>query len=225
MQDIDAFRSQARSVMEREGRGKRAGKPLAEWESRIKHLRTTKNYTDAQAAVQASKYYPMLHGLFAEYDVASFDPEPGSHPAVAKLLIDREKQRAKAREDLERLAAVQTDDVPQTHRANLAWALAAAGRFLRTGAKPERCPNDSAYYLYCRAIETPKEFLTKVNQLESSAKATKDESRVATQRSIHELSNMIAGLKRSPDLSPISVPDVPTAPTEFGKERDAPPAA
>lgn len=55
----------------------------------------------------------------------------------------------------------------QSYRDNLKWAIDAAGHTLRTKKKPKSCPNNSAWFLYKQALEEPKDFLTKVGQVES----------------------------------------------------------
>lgn len=55
----------------------------------------------------------------------------------------------------------------QTYRENLNWALDAAGQFLMTGTRPKTCPNSSAWFLYTQACAEPKDFMAKVNQIES----------------------------------------------------------
>lgn len=75
-----------------------------------------------------------------------------------------------------------------SYRESLNWALEAAGRFLRTHASPETCPNDSTWYLYCQACESPKDFLSHIHQVEG--RATDDGGKEISQearRSIAEI--------------------------------------
>jgi len=154
------------------------------WDERIKELRKEKGYTKAQAQVQAAKEQPACLRLFGRHDVTSYDPEPGSHEDV-ELFIRR--HRDKRAQDAEGVVNEQKD---LSYRESLAWATEAAGRFIRTGEAPSTCPNDTAFYLYRRAIEEPKDFLGKVNQLELKAKVDSgDEKEV--KRSIDEIDMML----------------------------------
>lgn len=65
--------------------------------------------------------------------------------------------------------SVRSEGREQTYRENLNWAINAAGEHLRTKKNPMICPNDAAWFLYCQAIEEPKDFMQKVGQVESKA--------------------------------------------------------
>ena len=65
----------------------------------------------------------------------------------------------------------------QTFRKDLAWAIQAAGLFLRTREAPFICPNDSAFFLYQQACDNPKDFMAKFAQIESRAENSKDSSK------------------------------------------------
>jgi len=63
-----------------------------------------------------------------------------------------------------------SDGVSQTYREDLLWAIEAAGTKLRTGNRPNSCPNDKAFFLYQQACENPKDFMTKFSQVETKEK-------------------------------------------------------
>ncbi len=97
-----------------------------------------------------------------------------------------------------RVAAVRVvnEGKEQTYRENLSWALDAAGEFLRAGQRPTTCPNNGAWFLYTSAIDNPKEFLTKVAQVEKGEDGEAERvARAGEERSIEELEKMIAGLE------------------------------
>lgn len=64
---------------------------------------------------------------------------------------------------------VESENVKQTYRQNLNWALEAAGEYLRTKRRPKKCPNNAAYFLYKQAIDDAKDFMTKVSGFEKGA--------------------------------------------------------
>ena len=91
---------------------------------------------------------------------------------------------------------IQSENVEQTFRENLTWAIDAAGLKLRTGKSPTKCPNDSAFFLYQQAVENPKDFLTKFAQIEGrsgDSDEDKETSRVC-KRAIFEIEEQLAAL-------------------------------
>ena|GEM_PF-3765228 len=154
------------------------------WDVRVDALKQEKGYTLQQAQVQAAKEQPACLRLFGRHDVSMFDPEPGSHEDVEVFMSRKREENA---QKAEKVVCEQTE---QTYRENLAWALQAAGKFNRTAEEPESCPNDSAFYLYRRAIEEPKEFMARVNQLELKAKGESGDAK-AVRHSIKEIDMML----------------------------------
>lgn len=157
------------------------------WNDRVAELKKEKGYTTPQAQVQAAKEQPACLTLFEHYDVADYDPEPGSHDDAEACMQRKRDNR------VQEAGNVQNEEIDQSHRDNLTWAMEAAGRFRRTGEEPASCPNDSAYFLYRRAIEEPKEFLARINQLELKKTVDSGEAKAA-RKSIEELSLMLESL-------------------------------
>ncbi len=159
-------------------------KQYKKWESRIQELIKEAKYTVQQATVQAAKDHPCLKRLFREYDISAFDPNPRSHPMP---LSDGGENTDIINEGKE-----------QSHRENLHWAIATAGRYLRTNKEPLIVPNDSAYYMYQQACSDPKDFLGKYNQIEAKGDSEADEqrkSRSAGKRRIEEIDEMLSMLE------------------------------
>ena len=92
-----------------------------------------------------------------------------------------------------RSLGVAVDGKELSYRENLQWALAAAGEFLRTKKRPVSCPNDSAWFLYCQAIEEPKDFMAKVGQIEAKnlGDETEQNARIHARRAIEEIDAML----------------------------------
>jgi len=87
---------------------------------------------------------------------------------------------------------VESEGRKQTYRENINWALGAAGEYLRTKARPKMCPNDSAWFLYCCAIEEPKDFLAKVSAVEKSAEEVGgSEIKKSTRKSLVEIETFL----------------------------------
>lgn len=88
------------------------------------------------------------------------------------------------------------EEKEQGYRENLRWAINAAGTYLRTKQHPESCPCNAALYLYRQAILEPKDFISKIGQLENkredSDKATQKRS---ARRAIEEINSMLAELE------------------------------
>jgi hypothetical protein len=156
------------------------------WQRRIEELESDSGggYTRHEAIVRASKEFNCLRKLFREYDVSLWDPNPMSHPDVPN-----ENQIAST--------GVVSEGIEQSHRENLRWAIEAAGRALRTGEAPKTAPNDSAYYLYRQALDEPKDFMGKVNQIEAKGDSDADErasSKRLGQRTVAEINQMLENL-------------------------------
>ena len=91
------------------------------------------------------------------------------------------------------------EDRAQPYRDNLSWAMSAAGHFLRTKERPIICPNNACWFLYCQAIDEPKDFMAKVNQIESKADGgeLERESKSSSRRSLAEIDLFLQNLGES----------------------------
>ncbi len=179
---VQEFRSRCRSMLWRHDGGVK--KEYERFEARVSALMDRSKYGILQATVQAAKDHKCLKRLFREYDVSAFDPNPDSHPSLVS-------------DDLE-ITDIKNEEKEQTHRENLQWAIAMAGRYLRTNEEPAVVPNDAAYYLYQQACAEPKDFLSKFNQIESKGDSELDErkkSRNAGKRRIEEIDEMLSMLE------------------------------
>ena len=185
--NINEFESRAKSALWRQDPGKAENrKSYNTWMEKVKFLESQEGaaYTHAQAVVQASKDHPCIARLFREYDLSAFDPNPESHPQIY--------QPPGAPDE------VICEGKKQSYKDSLRWAIEAAGTFMRTGIQPSSCPCDAAYYLYKQAIGEPKDFLTKVGQVESKgSNESEDEAnaRKSSKRTIAELDGMISELE------------------------------
>ena len=186
--DVAKFASQARSILWAldDGSGSEH-KIYYAWEARIAALSSEDGggMNKNSAIIRASKEYPALKQLFREYDVRAFDPNPTSHPAVHHY-GDRD------------VVSVECENIKQSYRENLNWAIQAAGATSRTGKQPESCPCDAAWYLYEQAIKDPKDFLGKVSQVEAKGDSESEDrrrGRLASERSLAEIDGMLAELE------------------------------
>lgn len=175
-----AFAKRARSILWRQdGKDK---KTFDAWRSRVEDLETNGGCTHEGAIIQASKDFKCLARLFREYDTSAHDPNPESHPEILR------------HGQPEPVDGITCEGKSLSHRENLAWAIEAAGKFLRTMEKPKTCPNDAAYFLYRQACDDPKEFHAKYTQV--VGKPNEDEeaerkARTSGQRSIEEIDRML----------------------------------
>ena len=190
IKDVNSFASRVRSVLWRQDSGEDK-KTYEDWKSRVSELESDDGagMTHNEALVRASKEYPCLTRLFREYDVADFDPNPESHPQIQHFG--------------QKPAIVATSEGrEQSYRDNLRWAIETAGTYMRTGNHPSTCPNDAAWYLYRQAIEEPKDFLSRVGQVESKGDNEAEEQRLSRksgQRSLAELNEMLDTLEAPKD--------------------------
>jgi hypothetical protein len=85
------------------------------------------------------------------------------------------------------------EDKDQSYRDNLKWAINAAGLYLRSKKKPKSCPNNAAWFLYQQALNEPKDFLTKVSQVESRVDGGESERELkkSTRHSIEEINSFL----------------------------------
>jgi len=177
---IAKFAKRAKSILWRQnGKDK---KTYNTWQERVNDLTDNGGCTRHQAIVQVSKDYKCLERLFAEYDVSAHDPNPDSHPQI--------RQHGQP----EPVDGVMSEARVQSHRENLAWAIDMAGRYLRTGEKPDTTPNDAAYFMYRQAIDDPKEFFAKYTQIQAKPNEEEEADRLARttgKRAISEIDQML----------------------------------
>jgi hypothetical protein len=94
---------------------------------------------------------------------------------------------------------IENEHKDQSYRENLTWAMEAAGEYLRTKKKPKTCPNNAAYFLYTQAIDEPKDFMAKINQMESKADQGEHEREVrqSSRKSLAEIEEFLSKLEES----------------------------
>lgn len=184
---ITEFAKRVKSSLWREDNGP----SFNAWTTKVEYLMTAEGggYTKNQAVILASKDYPCLKMIFRDYDIKEFDPKPESHPDIlykSDLVSDNT------------LNGVVCENTEQTYKENLQWAISAAGKERRTGEKPKTCPNDTAYYLYIQAISEPKEFMSRLGQVEikhSNSESEEDkEINRSGKRSVKEIEYMVQEL-------------------------------
>lgn len=186
--DLTAFAKRARSILWAQNTGTDSDKKVYKsWNERVELLMAEDGggLTKNEAIVRASKEYPCLNQLFREYNVRAYDPNPESHPRIRHFGEPEE-------------FSVECEGTKQTYRESLRWAIDAAGKASRTGEKPESCPCDTAWYLYKQAVSDPKDFLSRVGQVESKGDAESEErmkGKVAEARSISEIDKMLLELE------------------------------
>lgn len=178
------FSKRARSILWRQDSGKKK-KTYDKWNRKIEELRAGGGVNPQQAIIQASKDFPCLKKLFQEYAIGEYDPHPDSHPDIHYHGQPYPME------------GIKNEEKELSHRENLAWAIATAGNFLRTGEHPESCPNNAAFYLFRQALDEPKDFLGKFTQIEAKGDSELDEQRRARrsgQRSAEEIEEMLSTL-------------------------------
>jgi len=186
---IAEFTSRARKILWRQDGSDKVN--FDKWTARVQELLTdaNKDLTKSQAVIWASKEYPCLNRLLSDYDFSAIDPCPELSPDSSQIGFEPEK-------------AVVCDGVTQSHRDSLRWAIDAAGMTRRTGKAPQSCPCDTAWYLYVSAIEDPKDFLGKVNQIEAKGDAESADKRAVRQsgeRCIKEINSMLDAMEDGGD--------------------------
>lgn len=181
---IAEFAKRAKSILWRQDSGP-VRKSFDRWKRLVEELKTDGGCTYQQAVVQASKDFDCLKRLFREYSVNDYDPHPDSHPGIEhwgqKVPMD----------------GIENENREQSFRENLAWAIEAAGKYLRTNEMPVSTPNDGAYFLFRQACEQPKEFLGKFTQVEGRGDDEQERqrrTRESGQRSIDEINEMLRSL-------------------------------
>ena len=188
-QSVIEFEKRVRSTLWRQDSGKERPK-YDKWKARVEELQRddAAGYTRSQAVVQASKDWPCLHRLFREYDLAAHDPNPDSHPTRSSGSSTKEEIN------------VVCENIEQSYRDSLRWAIDAAGANLISGKDPETCPCNAAWWLYQQAISEPKDFMAKVSQIEGRGSGESDDEKNAKKsgkRSVAELDAMLSELEAS----------------------------
>lgn len=186
VEHLREFVKRAHSILWAQGSGGK-NKAFDDWKARVKELSSPDGggFTKNEAIVRASKEYTCLNQLFREYDVRKYDRNPESHPQIRHFGEPDNH-------------AVECEGLEQTYRDSLRWAAKAAGRTQRTGEKPTTCPCDDAWYYYEQAVNDPKDFLSRVGQVESKGdaeSAEKKSAREAGKRSMAEIDSMLAELE------------------------------
>jgi hypothetical protein len=193
--DLHEFEKRSKSVLWRQNQG--TEKPAYDtWKARIAALESQDggNYTHNQAVVVASKEFPCLHPLFRDYDLLQFDPNPTSHPNIqhfGRVAVGKFAQ-----------PQIVNEGRQLSYRDSLRWAISAAGNYDRTKQMPTICPCDTAWYLFRQAIDEPKDFLTRVGQIESKGDSGDEDSKnamKACKKSVAEIDAMLAELDRPED--------------------------
>ena len=181
---LTEFSKRAKSILWRQD-GVMVKKSYDRWKRLVEELKTDGGCTREQAIIQASKDFPCLKRLFREYNVNDYDPNPDSHPGIEhwgqKVPMD----------------GVENENLEQSFRENLAWAIEAAGKYLRTGEAPTSTPNDGAYFLFKQACEEPKDFLGKFTQVEGRGDDDKEKQRLVSRggkKAIEEIDEMLSSL-------------------------------
>lgn len=182
---IKQFSSRVKSTLWRQDHDH---KTYNSWQERVDWLSSKAGggYTKSQAVVRASKEFPCLERFFREYDVSEYDPNPESHAHI---------DHGNGAGDFSDMVC---ENAPQSYRENIRWAMDAAGAKIRLGAHPATCPNDQAFYLYRQAIEEPKDFLAKMNQLElktDNEEKNRQNLRSNSKRSIEEIKSYLEELE------------------------------
>jgi len=181
------FRKRCHSILWRqEAGGKKDKITYDRFKRLVAEFQKDGGMTLDQATVEAAKDFQCLKPLFRSYDVGDYDPHPESHADTPKP-----DKRPKA---------VKCEDKSLSYREQLAWAMSAAGKFLRVGVEPTTCPNDRAFFLYIQAKEQPKEFMQRLGQVEAKGDTEEEEQRLskrASKRSVEEIDAMLAELGES----------------------------
>lgn len=187
--DLTEFATRAKSILWRQDGGTDR-KTYEAWKARVEELASKDGggLAKNEAIVRASKEYPCLGRLFREYDVRAYDPNPESHAHIQH-----------AGTPIAAGSEVTCEGIDQTYRESLRWAGDAAGMTTRTGVRPSTCPCDFAWYLYEQAISDPKDFLSRVGQVEAKGDqeaADRLNAKAAGTMSIAEIDGMLAELKQ-----------------------------
>ncbi len=175
---FQGFEQRVKTLLWSRMRGPKKERPdYDEWRRLIVEWKDEKKVGRRQAVVNASLAFDCLSVIIADYDLTQYGVSGFS----------------KGPESL----SIPSDNIKQSYRENLRWAIEAAGKFMRTKEKLETCPNDAAYYLYQQAIQDPKDFLQKVGQVEAKStcqdEIEEDDRKQAT-KSISEIDEMLETL-------------------------------
>ena len=182
--NLRQFASKARSILWRSSRAKGKHVLYDAWKARVREFRDRHECSYESAVVQASKEVGCLWKLFEKYNVEAFDKYPNSHPHITKY-----KQYGAAEKDSPRAVC---ENIEQSYRENLSWAISAAGEYQRTGVPISRCPNDEAFFLYQQALAAPKDFLARFSTAEAKITDTDASDRLSTKRTTDEIDGLLA---------------------------------
>ena len=157
------------------------------WKDDVNALKAKHKMPYASAAIAASKEHKVLWPLFRKYNVKKFDKFPRSHPMVTRY---EEQEYNEVGEMI-----VKNEGIKQDHRANLDWAITAAGEYARTKIPPVSCPNDAAFFMFEQAKGEPDKFLARFTTVISkSDDALGRDERIESNRSIEEIDRMLSVL-------------------------------
>jgi hypothetical protein len=135
----------------------------------------------------------------------------GREYACGRCTIDRHvkdlRHKVSIEMDEESNAKITSEGKQQSYRENLAWAIDAAGEFIRTKNAPKTCPNNSAWFLYCQAIKDPKDFHAKVSSIEKGADDALDKEVIkSTRKTLGEIEHFLERLdEKEKDKAPARV--------------------
>jgi hypothetical protein len=128
-----------------------------------------------------------------------------AYPAIRKVLVENNviSNRRKMPEKENKLDGTKVicADQEQTFKESLRWAMDSAGLYLRTNVLPAICPCNTAWYLFLQAVESPRDFMSKVSQVESKGNNGEDTGiRKESTKSIAELDEFLTGLINTQDV-------------------------
>ena len=178
------FASNARRILWRFSRARGKHVLYDTWKARVKEFRERHSCSYESAVVQASKEVGCLGKLFQKYNVEEFDKYPNSHPHITKY-----KQHSAAEKDSPKAVS---ENIEQSYKENLSWAISAAGEHKRTNVPVRRCPNDEAFFLYQQALEDPKGFLARFSTAEAKITDTDASDRLSTKRATDEIDGLLS---------------------------------
>ena len=201
-EDIDPnlrnFLIQVRKVLFRQDRGTDKRK-YNEWRGKTYELYKTGDYLKHECQIMAAHEFECCRTLFEKYDVSMYDPlvktkdtaNGTTSPEVGNRISIPERPVTKRLEE----RTVECDGKELTYRENLTWAAEAAGNERRTSIPPDKCPNDTAYWLYTQARDASKEFMSKLSAIEVRNVNPDDAvGRRAAKRSIEDIDVMLKEL-------------------------------
>ncbi len=181
---FQGFEQRVKALLWGRMRGPNKERPdYVEWKRLVDGWKDEKLVSRRQAVVNASLKFDCLSEIIADCDLTEYG-------------ISRSGKSSGPESDSESLA-IPNENIKQSYRENLRWAISAAGKFLRTGDEPKTCPNDAAYYLYRQARRDEKDFLAKIGQVEAKSTSQdeiEEDDRKQATKSINEIDEMLATL-------------------------------